>query len=456
MGDRKWLVLSGGKWQKHRIPVKTKTSKSGRPQKKRLEDEHVDYIKNEIQSQYGDKSSPFYMEVFNDVTDKKNGQYQGLQKPKNVETVSRAFKAAFHRPVEEARPLPEIYWRALDHILDISRENLLTNTANTNASQIKENLLLQVKPRSVVSSGINKQEESLDGLDIHYPAQPQTLSHISPRGNKSMADWFRSLPLQSIKNVLMAASVTPSDKYAIRLEELFSPECLAVVAEKLACNNTENLLEFYADEFSGMKLLADFRKAVFKLILLDRNHKNELFKKLKHWLCERSGGKIFTNIRQFLYLGKGYWFDHSFGDREHFENGLEDVYYETDEILADIIRTIPETQFNVESADLDEISTCVYDLNDLHYISSLGALLHVSARTNCEFLKKSLLNPGPNKNNSATFWLGQIKSIKKKWRLDVEFIKNWNAILDFMVKNHLLPKSEKGRGQIKNNRPTSS
>jgi len=209
------------------------TKRSGRPPKKRFLDEQVDYIKEEIQSQYGRKYDPFYLEVFTDVTDVKNGQYMGLPKPTNVETVARAFKAAFERPIEKARHLPEIYMRAMEHILGISHEDLLSIPAKPDMQPPSENPSPNIKALDAVSNNPQKYNAEASESDTHHPPPFQSPLGLPSRGNKSLADWFNDLSLHDIHGYLRAIPLAQKKRISVIVEELRDPQCVNVLAEKL-------------------------------------------------------------------------------------------------------------------------------------------------------------------------------------------------------------------------------
>lgn len=119
--------------------MKKKIEKPGRPRKERLGDEDVAFIKQQILARFRSNFNTFYHAVFDMVTDAKNGhKYLGLRQPNDVETVASAFKDAFQRPSEKARPLPELYWRAMKEIIGVSRDSLQSRSIPKAAILIEE------------------------------------------------------------------------------------------------------------------------------------------------------------------------------------------------------------------------------------------------------------------------------------------------------------------------------
>lgn len=133
---------SGGKWQQFpTTPVNEQNEKSGRPRKPRLNDDEVASVKQAIRQQFSDNFNAFYRDILEEVSDTKNGQYHGFPKPDDVDTVASAFKNAFKRPMEKARPLPEIYWRAMTEILGVTRESLGADQKTESSGECSPNVL---------------------------------------------------------------------------------------------------------------------------------------------------------------------------------------------------------------------------------------------------------------------------------------------------------------------------
>jgi hypothetical protein len=144
--------------------------KPGRPQKERLENEDVAYIRDVIETQYSGNLSEFYRDIFKEVADQKKGEYVGFPKPTTERTVASAFKNAFKRPIENARPLPEIYWRAMQEIVGVSRGDLpsrspitkgLPPNPQSTVDPVDQNILELVERlfgRSAYKTSINDEE----------------------------------------------------------------------------------------------------------------------------------------------------------------------------------------------------------------------------------------------------------------------------------------------------------
>lgn len=112
--------------------MQRKIKKRGRRPNAPLDPDDVDYIKNQVEDVYRTLDA-FYGEAF---TEASNPKYKGFRQPKNVETVDRCFDYMF----SGARSLPEIYWKVLEELLDITRDSLPSRTETKQTTAAKSEM----------------------------------------------------------------------------------------------------------------------------------------------------------------------------------------------------------------------------------------------------------------------------------------------------------------------------
>ncbi len=133
----KCLALGGKKWQKFDVADpkhSVQNARKGRPRKIPTSESERESIKAEIKGVYN--SLPlFYREAFAEAGEPK---YNGFKQPGDLETVKNAFVHFF----SGSRSLPELYWRVLKELLEISRPvSAAAKTENTQPENPSEFVL---------------------------------------------------------------------------------------------------------------------------------------------------------------------------------------------------------------------------------------------------------------------------------------------------------------------------
>jgi hypothetical protein len=220
-------------------------------------------------------------------------------------------------------------------------------------------------------------------------------TQLPPRGNRSLADWFRGLSLREITRYINAAASAPNGNEMGAIKEVLEPECINVIAEKLALADYQDYFDFYANPYGQVP--DQLKCAASEVIVSDSELR-------RSWVGNMEKGKAPDRI--------GVWLGHI--SRFYPNEFLERM----DKLLTVDILFGPGRK-SIEDLGLFYITGMIWFCRTLGLECSATALSNSCLDGNFDFLRNALQGPH-DQSELLFFWKETRKSMSDDTRKRVK------------------------------------
>ena len=231
---------------------------------------------------------------------------------------------------------------------------------------------------------------------------------IRLRGNQSLADRFRGLSLPEIRGRIVAMGWSSTGRKAEMVHEVLQPECIKVIAEKVACAERYHRYSFYSDEFGHVP--DRIKQAVSEAIQTDFRLGSEL----KDNLLDFSKCWIYWLARWFKTSARFY--------SAEFVKSLE----------WQLLPDLRHWQKDYSAGELPDLTSCLNSFLEVEAFDAIRALIGICLNNDLHFLRMGLAEKD-GRESVLRFWRQS-----KKWMTGDQR----KQVQTFLKEKALLPQGE--------------
>ena len=179
---------------------------------------------------------------------------------------------------------------------------------------------------------------------------------------------------------------------------------------------------------------------LLNMLFVNSDFEKAFLANLYEWIFGRSVGSIFINIGRFLEAIGPYWEEVVKPTGGSYPVSSPHPEQDLDQTISRALKSIPESQFNADDADFHKIVEVVFGYPG-HRYSTLATILHIFVRNDFDFLKRLANSASPDNKHFAGELVQCFNKEEKTNYFEVSAINDWKQVVDFLVKNQLLPPS---------------